>query len=41
MRQDDPTAAASFFVGPLPIYQQAQALKGRYAAVYPDAIIVP
>jgi hypothetical protein len=28
-------------VGPVPSYQQILTLKNRYAATYPDAVIVP
>jgi tetratricopeptide (TPR) repeat protein len=40
MRQDA-NGRSIVLVGPLPTYQQAQVLKGRYAGVYPDSIIVP
>jgi len=40
-RQPDPKGRAVVFAGPVQSYQQAVALKARFAGKYPDAIIVP
>jgi tetratricopeptide (TPR) repeat protein len=40
-KQIDPKGRSVVLVGPLASYQQAQAMKARYAGKYPDAVIVP
>jgi tetratricopeptide (TPR) repeat protein len=40
-RQSDPKGRSVVFVGPVPSYQQAVAMKTRYASKFPDAVIVP
>jgi TolA-binding protein len=40
-KQTDARGRSIILHGPLPSYQQAQAVKARYASQFPDAIIVP
>jgi TolA-binding protein len=40
-QQTDPAGRQVVRVGPVPTYDQARALKGRLAAKYPDALIIP
>jgi outer membrane protein assembly factor BamD (BamD/ComL family) len=40
-KQIDSKGRSVVLVGPLASYQQAQAMKARYAGKYPDAVIVP
>jgi hypothetical protein len=37
----DPSGRHIVRVGPLPTYEQAEALKQRLAGKYPDAVILP
>jgi TolA-binding protein len=40
-KQTDPRGRSIILYGPLPSYQQAQAVKARFASQFEDAIIVP
>lgn len=40
-KQPDAKGRSVVLVGPLPSYQQATAIKQRYASKYPDALVVP